>query len=111
MSTTIRDGLIKLAKRVGKWLLEKLAKLLAHLFRGYVAGKIDDFKRRKKNTRTARKRARLDGKIRRWTAILRWMDEHIDDVAACTGEQFDELAKAAELRRVPMVARCERLAA
>lgn len=111
LATELREAIIKFAKKIGRWIVEHLVKRGAEMLRGYMLGKIEDFRRRRAKTTRPRRKRWLDGRIRRWSAVAKWLGEKAGALAQCTGQQFDELTAAAELQRVPTVARCERLVA
>lgn len=101
MSTAIRMGLIAWAKKIGRWLLQHLAAHGLDLLRGYMNGKIGDFKRRLARAKTDRRKAWLRGRIRRWTAALRWLTEKRMDILGIATHEYDALADELERRGVP----------
>lgn len=70
----IRDGLIRIARALGRWILRQLIRRGIELVLGYMDGKIDDFKRRRARARCEHRRRWLAGRIRRWSAAFRWLD-------------------------------------
>ena len=111
MTTAITGALIRLARRIGRWILEHLAERGIVMLRGYMGGKIGDFRRRLAKTKTNRRRLWLAGRINRWSRALRWLEAHTGDLVSCAGTEFTELARAQERKGVPIVAECERLVA
>lgn len=106
MSTAIRMGLIAWAKKIGRWLIERLAKTaVVHLI-GYIRGKIDDFSRRRARAKTERRKRWLLGRMRRWTAAANWLQDNLAGLGQCALAEFDQLAKG-DARGIPMD--CEKL--
>ncbi len=104
MNGAIRKALLRFARRIGRWIIEHLARRGAVMLRGYMGGKIDDFRRRLKSAQTERRRIWLRGRIRRWSAVLRWLEANTAELVGCAGEAFDALARG-EAKAIPMV--CE----
>jgi hypothetical protein len=96
-------ALIKMARAIGRWILEFAAKHGGAALAGYMLGKVGDFKRRRARARTDRRRAWLDGRIRRWTAALAWLKQHGSKVAADMIDDADKL-----VGQIPVVADAER---
>lgn len=100
-------ALIRFARKIGRWILRKLLEIGGNWLCGYMAGKIDDFRRRLASPRrTERRKRRLRGRIRRWSAALAWIEQNQHDI----GDDIVEAADAAA-GKIPMVAAAEREAA
>jgi hypothetical protein len=102
--STLVTRLIELAIQIGRWILEHAAKKgLARLI-GYMDGKVDEFGRRLKRARTARRKRWLSGRIERWTAAVKWMIANGPRLGA---EALAAVCKLPEVQRLPIVAACE----
>lgn len=101
-------GLIELAKRIGRWLIEHLAMHGLQMLLGYMNGKIGDFRRRivriqkftkKPSNRTARRIRWLEGRIARWTNAMSWLKKNAPSLTDAAVKEFvkksDELAAIA----------------
>lgn len=108
MSTAIRKGLLEWARKIGRWLIERLGRTIADRLAAYMLEKVEDFKRRRARARTLRRKRWLDGRIMRWTAAARWLIANQRGLAECARSSFDALAKG-DARGIPMD--CERLVA
>lgn len=95
-------ALVKFARRIGRWLIKQLIRLGGAMLRGYMLGKIDDFKRRLARAKTDQRRRRLTGRITRWAAAVKWLTQHAVD-ADKVAKQVDEM-----VGNLPMVAIAER---
>ena len=51
--TTIAKGLIRIARSIGRWILQRIIRKGVDRILGYIDGKLDDFARRKERARTA----------------------------------------------------------
>lgn len=71
--TTLARGLIRIARALGRWILRRLILRGVDLVLGYIDGKIEDFKRRRRRARSDRRRRWLAGRVRRWRAAFRWL--------------------------------------
>lgn len=103
---TIIAALIRFARKIGRWILRKLLEIGAAWFKGYLAGKIGDFRRRLQRAKTTRRKGWLRGRIRRWSAALEWVDINSPSITRDAVREADEAA-----RTIPMVAAAEREAA
>lgn len=103
--TTLAAALVDIAIRIGRWLLQRLARwAISHVI-GYMRGKIEDFKRRRANPKIADwRREFLAGRIQRWTKAVRWIERHS---LAFLNEQSRNLCKLPEVRKLPLRAACE----
>lgn len=102
--STIASRLLAFARAIGRWLLERLARRGANMLIGYMAGKIDDFARRKDAAakRGNERRVRwLTGRIRRWTSARNWLIKHEAEASIRVAKEAMELAKRAG---IPVVA-------
>lgn len=102
MTTTILRGLISLAKRIGLWLVRRFAKWVATRVLTYMQGRIDDWNERK---------VKPKGRIRRWTAAVKWLKAHLPDVRKVAVKEVESLADRLEKRGYQEVAAAEREAA
>lgn len=109
MSTALAKGLLEWARKIGKWIITRLAKHLADRVAAYMLLKVEDFERRLAKARTPRRRRWLSGRIERWTAAARWLIRNSRDLATCAGSEFTALAQ--KHPKLPMVAAVERCAA
>jgi hypothetical protein len=101
-------GLLKLARALGKWIIEHLVSHGITNLIGYVNGKIGDFLRRKKKTELGRRLLR--GRIRRWSLVLGWLKEYRNELEAFAVDGFCAASKKA-LDKIPMVSKAEKAAA
>lgn len=108
MSTALKNGLLAWAKRIGRWIIERLSRFAANALAHYMLGKVDDFRRRLAKAKTERRREWLKGRIARWNRAANWLIERSDDLNRCVLSEFDQLAKG-DARGIPMD--CERLVA
>lgn len=108
MTTDIRKGLLNLARRIGRWIIERLARMAVIHLIGYMRGKLDDFGRRLGNAKTDRRRTWLRGRIRRWLAAVKWLEEKSAGLTGCALAEFSALAEG-DAKGIPLV--CERLVA
>lgn len=106
--TAIAKMLLDIAVRIGKWLIRRLGKWLRQRVIGYMLGKVDDFKRRLARAKTARRKRWLRGRIDRWTRAVRWIERQLHTVLH---DAAKSVCKLPEFKRLPEVARCERLVA
>lgn len=103
----IIDALISIARRIGRWILERLIVRGARRLAEYMEERVEVFRGRLARARTPRRKAWLRGRIRRWTDAARWILEYHFEVGRCVADESDDLmARAAKL---PRVSRCERL--
>lgn len=90
--TTIVKGLIRCARAIGRWLLRRIIARGIDLVIGYMDGKIEDFKRRRKRKRTDAGKRWLAGRIRRWTRALRWLSDKRQQITRRIVETVDREA-------------------
>lgn len=103
---TIIAALIRFARKIGRWILRKLLEIGGRYLCGYMAGKIDDFRRRLQRAKTESRKKRLRGRIRRWSAALKWLALNRINVEDDIVREADDAAGT-----IPMVAAAEREAA
>lgn len=105
--STIAKRLLDFARRIGRWLLERLARRGAVKVIGYLLGKVDDFERRKAGAAkrgNLRRVSWLTGRISRWKAAAAWLAKH----EASVGTVIDEACKAATAANIPVCSANER---
>lgn len=83
----LRPGLLRLARRIGTWLIKRLAKWVATKLIVYMQLRIDDWKQRKVQPK---------GRIRRWTAAIAWLRSKLPALLKVAGTEMDALADHAE---------------
>ena len=105
-SSAIINGLINIARRIGRWILRKLLEIGGDWLCGYMAGKIGDMRRRLARAKTERRKRWLRGRIRRWDKALGWLNANRHDIGSDIVEAADSAASS-----IPMVAKAEREAA
>lgn len=103
--STLVTALIELAVRIGRWVLERLAKRGFGRLIGYMEGKVDDFERRLARSKSARRKRWLRGRIDRWTCAVAWLEAHSSKVA---GKVVREVCRLPEVQKLPLKAACER---
>lgn len=108
MSTAIRTGLLNLARKIGRWVLEHLLSRGLSMLLGYMGGKVGEFERRFARARTPRRKAWLRGRIRRWRTAIAWLVDNTHDMEHCAGSEIDALING-DAKDIPMD--CERLVA
>lgn len=108
MSTALKNGLLDWARKIGRWIITRLAKHFADRLAAYMLLKVEDFERRLAKARTPRRKLRLAGRIARWTAAAKWLIRNGRALATCAGSEFTKLAEG-DARGIPMD--CERLVA
>lgn len=111
MRSNIINGLINIARRIGRWIVQRLAKTAITKLIGYMEGKIEDFGRRLSKARTDNRKSWLRGRIKRWQAAVAWLTSHSSSIALCTAKQLSEIDSTIKAKGIPVVAECERLAA
>lgn len=94
MLKEIRDGLIRLAKRIGHWIVRRFVHWAATRLVAWLRDHVDDWKIRKV----------YPGRRRRWAAAADWIEKHTKHLAACAAHEYDALADKLERRGVPEVA-------
>lgn len=109
MSTRIKNGLLKWAMAIGRRLLRWLATKAISALVMWMRKHVEVFRQRRERAKTDRRRAWLDGRIKRWLAASAWLWRHNVALGKCAVGEFDALAKDA--KHIPLVADCERLVA
>jgi hypothetical protein len=105
--TTIAAELIGIARRIGRWVLERLLKVAGRRLGFYMLERTEVFAKRLKRAKTERRKKWLRGRIRRWTKAGEFLIAWSTDVATCIATEADAImAKAAGL---PRIAKCETL--
>jgi hypothetical protein len=106
---TIAKRLLLLARRIGRWILERLSRRGVTMLIGYMSGKVDDFRRRlaaAKKRGNARRVGWLTGRISRWSAAVRFLVRHQQEILDSVIREAEALAS-----RLPLVSDLEREAA
>lgn len=108
--TAIATALIDLARRIGRWVLNRVIAAGARRIGEYMIERAESvFARRlyRAMQRGDKRRIRwLRGRIERWRRWGTWLIQRSIDVADCVTKEADSLvAKAA---KVPVVANCEK---
>jgi hypothetical protein len=106
--TTIAAELISLARRIGRWVLERVLRVGAVRLGHYLLERADVLRSRLKKAKTERRKRWLRGKIRRREKAGAWLLAWASDVAKCVATEIDTLV--AKTKGLPLEARCERLA-
>lgn len=100
----IVKGLINLAIRIGRWLLDLAARRGGAFLRGYIEERVGVFKKRLARANTARRKEWLSGRIARWTAAARWLKAkaaQLDDAA------IKAVCSLPQVKALPLSAACE----
>jgi hypothetical protein len=106
--TTIVSELIGIARRVGRWVINRLIKRGAMRLGAYMIERAEGvFTERLKRAKTARRKRWLRGRIRRWQKAGAWLMAWAADVARCVANEADYLL--AKAKRLPIRAKCETL--
>jgi len=93
---SIRAGLLRLARRIGVWLVRRLSRWVATKLITYMELRVADWAERKK----------WPGRRRRWTAAITWLRANLAKVMGRTAAEFNELADHAEKKLgLPVVAK------
>lgn len=101
----ILKGLIRIARAIGRWVIEHFAEKGLAMLIGYMDGKVGDFRRRLARAKRERRKAWLRGRIRRWTAAIAWLRKYAMGVAQ---DAVREACRSSEaLREIPVVSPCE----
>lgn len=93
--TALRPGLIRWAKRIGLWLVRRLAKWVATKLIAYMQGRVDDWNERK---------VKPKGRIRRWTAAIAWLKSKLPALNKVTTQGYEILSNELAANGVPEVA-------
>ena len=103
--TTIATELIGIARRIGRWILERLLKVAGRRLGFYMLERTEVFARRLKRAKTERRKRWLRGRIKRWEKAGEFLIAWSNDVSKCIVSEADAImAKAAGL---PRIAKCE----
>lgn len=111
MRKNIIDGLIAIARRIGRWIVQRLAKTAITKLIGYMEGKIEDFGRRLARAKTEHRKVWMRGRIKRWSIAAAWLTSKSAAIAACTAKQLSEVDTLVKAKGIPVIAECERLVA
>lgn len=95
MLREIKLGLIRLAKRIGRWLVRRLAKWVTNKLITYMESRLEDWAARKHPPK---------GRMRRWTDAVAWLKAQILKLNCIVPYEYDALANELEARGVPEVA-------
>lgn len=110
--TTIAKELIGLARRIGRWLLNRIIRAGATQLGWYMIERTGVFAKRRERAKKAGNKRRvrwLTGRIKRWEKAGWWLLAWSGEVATCITSEADTLL--AKAKGLPLVARCERLVA
>lgn len=109
MNSKIIQGLLNIAKKIGRWVIRRLSERGAIRLLGYMEGKIDDFKRRiariekfsKKLTKMSKRRiAWIQFRIRNWSAAVSWISNNNTALKEAAVRKFDK--EHEELQHIAM---------
>jgi hypothetical protein len=107
--TAIATELIRIARSIGRWILERLLKVAGRRLGYYMLERAEVFAERLKRAKTERRKKWLRGRVARWKKAGAWLITWSSAVSECLVKEADALAaKAAGL---PLQAKCERLVA
>jgi hypothetical protein len=105
--TTIAAELIGIARRIGRWVLDRLLRITGRRLGYYMLERAEVFARRLKRAKTERRKRWLRGRIRRWKKAGAWLLANAAAASECMVNEADTLlAKAKDL---PLIAKCETL--
>lgn len=94
---TIRAGLLRWARRIGTWLVRRLAKWVGNRLLSYMQHRVDDWALRPKPPKK---------RIARWRAAIAWLQRNLAKINAIATHEFNELADHAEKKLgIPVVAK------
>lgn len=102
-------GAIKVAERLGMWVIHSLAETdnLDHLI-GYMRHRVEDFERRRARTTSQDRRVFYASRIGHWKRALRWMSQIGPDDANQIGKRIlAAMAAHKEWSKLPYVSRDE----
>lgn len=106
--SAIAAELIGIARRIGRWVLERLLKRGAERLGAYMLERAESvFTARLRRAKTERRKRWLRGRIARWKKAGAWLLAWASDVATCIAGEADALL--AKAKGLPLQARCERL--
>lgn len=100
----ILAGLLKLARRIGRWLLDVAARRGGAFLVGYIEERVGVFRARlarvsKRTTAAAKRRALwLKGRIARWLAAAKWLK---DNAAGVDDRAIDAVRKLPAFAKLP----------
>lgn len=105
--STIAAELISLARRIGKWILQRVIQRGAVRLGHYMLERVDVFRRRLKTAKTDRRKRWLRGRIKRWERGGSWLLAWAEPVGDCVATEIDTLI--AKTKGLPTIAACEKL--
>lgn len=105
--TKIAEELIGIARRIGRWILERLLKVTGLRLGFYMLERSEVFLARLKRAKTERRKKWLRGRAARWKKAGQWLITWAADVSACFVKEADTLL--AKAKGLPLVAACEKL--
>jgi len=106
MNTLTRNGLLNLARKIGRWIIDHLAAHGIDMLVGYMNGKIGDFRRRLAKAKTDRRKAWLTGRIARWARAMNWLKSKREQLIGTAYSEYKALADHAEKKLgLPVVAK------
>lgn len=100
---SLTNALLRIARAIGRWVLEHLVHRGVVMLLGYMTGKIDDFRRRLGRARNPSVARWLRGRIRRWQRAVRVLRDFEKAMMGLPGHEADVLREA-ERRGIPVVA-------
>lgn len=107
--TTIAKELIALARRIGRWLLNRVIRVGANRLGWYMIERAESvFTKRLARAKKAGNKRRvrwLTGRIARWKKAGSWLVAWSKDVAECVTNEVDTLV--AKTKGLPLISRCE----
>jgi hypothetical protein len=98
-------ALIRIARAIGRWIVEHLLEHGREMLIGYMVGKVGDFRRRLARAKRPRRKTWLTGRIRRWNAAIAWLRKNAAEVTRDAVKSA--CASSAALRGLPVVSPCE----
>lgn len=101
MASDLISAFLRMARAVGRWIFDHIIRRSIVALQGYMAGKVDDFRRRLRAARSHSRQVWLRGRIRRWSYVLRLLDGVDRDPSAKETAAF-VAQKAVELG-IPLV--------
>lgn len=99
--SNLLEALVRIAARIGRWMLEHARDRGLTMLLGYMQGKIGDFERRRQRARTKRRVAWLTGRIERWRKAVAWLT---DNAKALTSKALAAACELPAAKRLPLVA-------
>lgn len=107
--TTLVSALIDIARRIGRWVIERLARVAGRRLGFYMLERAEVFRARAKRAKSARRKRWHTGRAKRWEKAGAWLLAWSDDVGKCIATEADTLL--AKAKGLPRVAKCERMVA